>query len=110
MILICYYFHKKIETPAMCPVYQTGSYNITVYDSADHLLKSFGPEVYIQENEETKTLTVNNLRIFLTQGQLYYEIIVTTESIGASISNTTSFISKSILWHTLHNHFIDKIS
>lgn len=78
----------------MCPVYQTGSYNITVYDSADHLLNFFGPEVYTQENEENKTLVEKDLQVFLTQGQLY-KVTVTSESIGTSISNTTTFISKS---------------
>lgn len=78
----------------MCPMYQTGSYNIEVYDSADHLLKSFGPEVYTQEIEENKTLIEKDLQVHLTHGELY-RVTVTIESIGISISNNTTSISKS---------------
>ena len=51
--------------------------------------------MYTQENEENKTLIEEDLRVVLTQSELY-KVVVTSESIGVSISNTTTFTSESI--------------
>ena len=83
-----------MEAPTICPESQTGNYNIAIYDNADHLLKHLGPEVYTQENQENKTLIEKDLQVVLTQGEVY-KVLVTSESIGASISNTTTFRSES---------------
>ena len=50
--------------------------------------------MYIQDHEENKTLIEMEIPVVINQGELY-QVVVTSESIGVSISNNiTLLISK----------------
>lgn len=67
-----------LQAPKLCPLYQTGTYNISVYDKTYHLIQQVGPTEYTQVNEEEQTLIVHQIQSSFQ----YYAFEVTTSSVG----------------------------
>lgn len=69
------------QAPAICAGYQTGTYNLTIFDNSSVVVDHFGPMKYTQENNSERTLVVKVLRSSLMPGS-QYEVEVTVESLG----------------------------
>ena len=70
-----------MQAPRVCPGYQTGSYNITIYDSYGNVVKIFSQTDYTQVREEEPVLIVKGVRSGLSLNQQYI-LAVTVESLG----------------------------
>lgn len=69
------------QAPSICPGYQTGFYNITIYDDHGNVVEIFGQTEYIQEREEEPVLIVKGVRSGLILNQ-QYTLAITVESLG----------------------------
>ena len=79
------------QAPRICPGYQTGTYNISIYTSNDEsIVHQFGPIEYSQEHGNEQKLVVKEVRNGFILGE-NYGINVTAESIGVFRFRTTSF-------------------
>ena len=63
-----------------------------IYASIGHLLETFGPVAYSQQNELNRTHIERDIQVILREHELY-EVVVTCESIGVTVSNNTTVIS-----------------
>ena len=63
----------------MCPRYQVGIYNITVYDDNNHIVHYFVPTEYTQNNIQEQELIVKEIRSGMIVGR-HYVVKVTVES------------------------------
>ena len=70
-----------MQAPTICPGYQTGSYNITIYGGYGNVVKIFTQTEYTQETEEKPVLIVKGVRSGLILNE-QYTIAVTVESLG----------------------------
>ena len=72
-----------MQAPSICPGYQTGIYNITVYDDAySAAIIDFGPTKYTQESEEEHALIVKEVKSGMSLGGLYI-VEVSVESFNS---------------------------
>lgn len=82
-----------MKAPKICPEYQDGSYNITVYSNeSDNLteLHHFGPTKYTQRNENEQELVVKEVKDgFIFRG--HYEVSVSAEIFGIIQSKSKVF-------------------
>ena len=84
-----------MQAPRVCPGYQIGSYNISIYatntlDNSSSLIYHFGPADYTQVNVDERTLLAHELRSGINQGS-HYEVEVTVESYSMIRSRRKSF-------------------
>ena len=71
--------HHTLQVPRICPYYQTGYYNITIYDIMnDSIILHVGPMEYSQINKSKQTLEFGTE----LDSDKYYTVEVIAESIG----------------------------
>ena len=63
-----------------------------IYDNVGHLLETFGPLAYSQQNELNRTHIEKDIQVILEQHKLY-KVVVTCESIGVNVSTNSTIIS-----------------
>lgn len=80
-LLYVHYNLSLLQAPTICPGYQTGFYNITVYDGYGNVVKIFSQTEYTQETEEEPVLIVKGVRSGLILNEQYI-VAVTVESLG----------------------------
>ena len=87
-----------MQAPNICPGYQTGTINISIYDSDnnDNLVHRFGLTEYTQQNLDEPKLIIEELRSELIQGR-HYKVEVTVESIGMLRFKQKSFCKLRII-------------
>ena len=78
------------QAPRICPGYQTGTYNITLFDDKDLVFDQFGPTKYTQENSNGQVLIVRGAWSGIELGN-QYEVEVTVESVGVFRSKRKNF-------------------
>jgi hypothetical protein len=74
----------------ICTGYQTGTYNMSIYDSDGAIVDHFGPMKYTQQNNSERVLVFKRLRSGLMLGN-QYEVDVTVESLGMVRSRRKNF-------------------
>ena len=88
-------YYLYMQAPRVCPGYQIGSYNISIYakntlDNSSSLIYHFGPADYTQVNVDERTLLAHELRSGIYQGS-HYEVEVTVESYSMIRTRRKSF-------------------
>ena len=78
------------QAPRICVGYQSGTYNITIYDDQHVIVDQFGPKKYTQKNSSEQLLVVKGLRSDFVIGR-QYEVQVTVESLGIFHSRRKHF-------------------
>ena len=75
----------------ICSDYQTGNFSIAVFSNNQHqLVKQIQSEMYVQSNASNSTLIEKTIQIPVIEDQPYL-VVVTINSIGVSVSNSTNF-------------------
>ena len=75
----------------ICSDYQTGNFSIAVFSNNQRqLVKQIQSEMYVQSNASNSTLVEKALQIPVIEDQPYL-VVVTINSIGMSVSNSTNF-------------------
>lgn len=75
----------------ICSDYQTGNFSIAVFSNNRHqLVKQIQSEMYVQSNASNSTLIEKTIQIPVIEDQPYL-VVVTINSIGVSVSNSTNF-------------------
>lgn len=75
----------------ICSDYQTGNFSIAVFSNNQHqLVKQIQSEMYVQSNTSNSTLIEKTIQIPVIEDQPYL-VVVTINSIGVSVSNSTNF-------------------
>ena len=81
----------SVQVPNMCPRYQVGIYNITIYDDNNHnIIHYFVPTEYTQNNLQEQELIVKEVKSGLIVGG-YYIVEVTVETGGVVHSQNKTF-------------------
>ena len=86
----CSHLFRNAQGPKICAGYQTGTYNITIYDNDGSVVYHFGPMKYTQQNNSERVLVVKGLKADLMPGS-QYEVEVTVESLGMLRSRRKNF-------------------
>lgn len=79
-----------IQAPTICPGYQKGTHNVTIYDGNGSLVHQFDSIEYTQEDNGEKSHIVKEM----TSGLVYsknYTVEVMTSSLGVMRSKRDSF-------------------
>ena len=80
-----------MQFPRICPGYQIGVYNITIYDNNNgDIIHSFRPMELMQKNTEEQALITKEVKSGLTLGRQYVAE-VTVESIGMVRNQNKTF-------------------